>query len=97
LVGRVLRLLVAKQLVRPVGPGFGGADTFRFFHILTRDAAYASVPKEIRAGLHEQFAGWLEARAGARRPEYDEIIGYHLEQAVRQLRELRRIDGRGRA
>ena len=92
-----LRSLVAKQLVRPVGPGFGGADTFRFFHILTRDAAYASVPKEIRAGLHERFAGWLETRVGARSAEYEEIIGYHLEQAVRQLRELGRVDVRGRA
>jgi class 3 adenylate cyclase/tetratricopeptide (TPR) repeat protein len=97
LMDHQLRSLVAKQLVRPVGPGFGGADTFRFFHILTRDAAYASVPKQIRAGLHEQFAGWLEARAGARTPEYEEIIGYHLEQAVRQLRELGRVDVRGRA
>jgi predicted ATPase/class 3 adenylate cyclase len=92
-----LRSLVAKQLVRPVGPGFAGSDTFRFFHILTRDAAYASVPKEIRAGLHERFAGWLETRVGARSAEYEEIIGYHLEQAVRQLRELGWVDVRGRA
>ncbi len=92
-----LRSLVAKQLVRPVGPGFGGADTFRFFHILTRDAAYASVPKQTRAEMHERFAGWLETRVGARSAEYDEIIGYHLEQAVRQLRELGRVDVRGRA
>jgi predicted ATPase/class 3 adenylate cyclase len=97
LMDQHLRSLVAKQLVRPVGPGFAGSDTFRFFHILTRDAAYASVPKEIRAGLHERFAGWLETRVGARSAEYEEIIGYHLEQAVRQLRELGRVDVRGRA
>ncbi len=86
--------LVSKQLVQRVGPGFGGSDTYRFFHLLTRDAAYASVPKEIRVDLHERFADWLEARARARSTEYEEIIGYHLEQAVRHLRELGRLDGR---
>jgi class 3 adenylate cyclase/tetratricopeptide (TPR) repeat protein len=89
-----LRSLVSKQLIQRVGAGFGGSETYRFFHLLTRDAAYASVPKETRADLHEQFAGWLEAAAGTRSTEYEEIIGYHLEQAVRHLRELGRLDGR---
>ncbi|HKE50388.1 MAG TPA: adenylate/guanylate cyclase domain-containing protein [Actinomycetes bacterium] len=89
-----LRSLVSKQLVQRVGPGFGGSETYRFFHLLTRDAAYASVPKEVRAELHERFADWLEAGAGTRSTEYEEIIGYHLEQAVRHLRELGRRDGR---
>jgi len=92
-----LRSLVSKQLVQRVGPGFGGSETYRFFHLLTRDAAYASVPKEIRADLHDRFADWLEAAAGTRSTEYEEIIGYHLEQAVRHLRELGRRDGRDSA
>jgi class 3 adenylate cyclase len=89
-----LRSLVSKQLVQRIGPGFGGSETYRFFHQLTRDAAYASVPKEIRVELHERFADWLEAEVGTRSTEYEEIIGYHLEQAVRHLRELGRRDGR---
>jgi predicted ATPase/class 3 adenylate cyclase len=89
-----LRSLVSKQLIQRVGPGFGGSETYRFFHLLTRDAAYASVPKEVRVDLHERFANWLEAGAGTRSTEYEEIIGYHLEQAVRNLRELGRLDGR---
>ena len=89
-----LRSLVSKQLIQRVGTGFGGSETYRFFHLLTRDAAYASVPKETRVDLHEQFAGWLEAGAGTRATEYEEIIGYHLEQAVRHLRELGRLGGR---
>jgi len=88
-----LRSLVSKQLVQRLGRGFGGSETYRFFHLLTRDAAYASVPKEIRIVLHEWFADWLEAGAGTRSTEYEEIIGYHLEQAVRHLRELGRLDG----
>ena len=92
-----LRSLVSKQLVQRVGAGFGGSETYRFFHLLTRDAAYASVPKETRVDLHEQFAGWLESAAGTRSTEYEEIIGYHLEQAVRHLRELGRLGGRDTA
>jgi predicted ATPase/class 3 adenylate cyclase len=89
-----LRSLVSKQLVQRVGPGIGGSEAYRFFHLLTRDAAYASVPKEIRVDLHERFADWLEAEARTGSTEYEEIIGYHLEQAVRHLRELGRLNGR---
>jgi class 3 adenylate cyclase len=67
-----LRSLVSKQLVQRVGAGFGGSETYRFFHLLTRDAAYASVPKETRVDLHEQFAGWLESAAGTRSTEYED-------------------------
>src|SRR5262245_16418549 len=88
-----LRSLVSKQLVQRIGPGLGGSETYRFFHLLTRDAAYASVPKEVRADLHEWFADWVEASTSRRSTEYEEIIGYHLEQAVRHIRELGRLDG----
>ena len=38
----------------------------------------------LRSELHERFAGWLEGRG----EEFDEIIGYHLEQAYRCLADL---------
>jgi hypothetical protein len=44
--------------------------------------------KETRAELHERFVAWLERRADARAIEYEEIIGYHLEQAYRYREEL---------
>ena len=53
----------------------------RFRHLLIRDAAYESTPKEARAALHERYARWLEQRADERTLELDEILGYHLEQA----------------
>jgi class 3 adenylate cyclase/tetratricopeptide (TPR) repeat protein len=87
-----LRSLVRKQMVAPLGVRFLGSDSFKFSHILAGDTAYASCPKAIRATLHEQVAGWLEERAGARATEYAEIIGYHLEQSVRHLHELGRRD-----
>ncbi len=91
-VGDDLRSLVRKQMIAPLGSRFLGSDSFRFSHVLLGDTAYASCPKAIRATLHEQVAGWLEDRAGARATEYAEIIGYHLEQSVRHLDELGRRD-----
>ena len=81
-VGRHLQSLVRRRLVLPEEGGiFVGEDVFRFAHILVRDAAYATLPKELRAQLHERFAWWVRARAAGRQGELDEIIGYHLEQA----------------
>ena len=87
-VGTHLLALVRKELVRPDHTVFAGEDAFRFRHQLMRDAAYDSMPKELRAELHERFAEWLEQIAGARATEYEEILGYHLEQAYRYRTEL---------
>jgi predicted ATPase/class 3 adenylate cyclase len=80
--------LVRKDLIRPDQPSFAPDEAFRFRHLLVREAAYESLPKETRAGLHERFTEWLERRAGERATEYEEIVGYHLEQATRYLDEL---------
>jgi tetratricopeptide (TPR) repeat protein len=85
----VLRALVRKDLIRPVG---ADADTFRFRHQLIRDAAYEGMPKEFRAGLHERFADWLETRPLAFPAIMDELLGYHVECAVRLRRELGETD-----
>ncbi|MGH2655903.1 MAG: ATP-binding protein [Actinomycetota bacterium] len=87
-VGGHLQALVRKELVRPDRSRFAGEDAFRFGHILIRDAAYAATTKEHRAELHERFAGWLERRAADRLPEFEEILGYHLEQAHRYRADL---------
>ena len=80
--------LVRKELVRPERSAPTGDEAFRFRHILVRDAAYASLPKEERADLHARFAGWLERITGDRLLEYEEVIAYHLEQAYRYRAEL---------
>jgi len=83
--------LVRKELIRP-HPATLSGDAFRFRHLLIRDAAYDSLPKAVRAQLHERFARWLE-KAGVDLLELDEIAGWHLEQAARYLEELgRQID-----
>jgi tetratricopeptide (TPR) repeat protein len=78
--------LVRKELVRPDRTQIPGDDAFRFRHLLIRDTAYEALPKATRAELHERFADWLTAHGEL--VEQDEIVGYHLEQAVRYLREF---------
>jgi len=84
--------LVRKELIRPEGKLVSGEVTFRFSHILIRDAAYLGIAKAARAELHERFAFWLESKWGKRSEAYEEIVGYHLEQAYRYRRELRPLN-----
>ena len=83
-----LRTLARKELVRPERADFVGDEAFRFRHLLIRDAAYGALPKETRAELHARFADWLTRVAGEHRAEYEEILGYHLEQAFHYRLEL---------
>jgi tetratricopeptide (TPR) repeat protein len=91
-----LRALSRKELVRPDRSDFAGDEGFRFRHLLIRDAAYTAMPKEARADLHARFAIWLERMAGEHLSEYEEIVGYHLEQAHRYRTELGPIDDESR-
>jgi class 3 adenylate cyclase/tetratricopeptide (TPR) repeat protein len=89
-VGGHLLTLMRKEFIRPDRATVPGDDGFRFGHILIRDAAYDSIPKRLRAELHERFAGWLDEKLDGEAP--DEILGYHLEQAYRYGAELDRPD-----
>ncbi len=82
-----LAALVRRELIRPTRSLLPEEDAFRFRHLLIRDTAYDALPKATRAELHEQFALWLERRAGEL-VEIDEILGHHLEQACRYRAEL---------
>jgi class 3 adenylate cyclase/tetratricopeptide (TPR) repeat protein len=88
--------LVRKELLRPSEGPFGGRDGLQFRHLLVRDAAYESLPRQTRAELHERYAGWLAGRRGARGGQLEEVIGWHLERAHRQLAALGPVDARGR-
>jgi tetratricopeptide (TPR) repeat protein len=82
-----LAALVRRELVAPEKALVPGDDGFRFRHLLIRDVAYEALPKARRAELHERHARWLEER-GTNLVELDELLGYHLEQAVRYRVEL---------
>ncbi len=81
-----LLALVRKELVRPDRSQIPGDDAFRFRHLLIRDTAYESLPKAVRAELHERFAQWLDGHGDLF--EQDEIVGYHYERAARYQADL---------
>jgi class 3 adenylate cyclase/DNA-binding winged helix-turn-helix (wHTH) protein len=91
-VERDLSALVRRDLICPEQSRFVADEAFRFRHILIRDAAYRSLPKERRAGLHQRFADWVEEAAGSRLAAFEEILGYHIEQAFLLLVQLGAAD-----
>ena len=95
-VGRHLMSLRRRDLIGPEQAQFGGSQAFRFRHALIRDAAYERIPKRTRSELHERHARWLERIAGARQAEFQEVLAYHLEQAVTLRADLGPLDDAGR-
>ena len=78
----ILESLTRKGLIRRDPSGdFTGEQMYRFRHILIRDTAYQGIPKERRATLHQRYADWVVETMGDRVTEYEEIVGYHYEQA----------------
>ena len=93
----LLGALDDKQFV-VVDPSDPDDETFRFRHGLIRDATYGSLLKRNRAQLHERFVAWAEVvnRERGREQEFEEILGFHLEQAYRYRTELGPLDDAGR-
>ena len=89
MLGACLASLVRDEVI--AGPA--GAEAFRFAHLLIRDVTYEGMLKERRAELHERFADWLEARAGDRLGELEEIARLPPRAGV----PLPRVAGTGRA
>jgi predicted ATPase/DNA-binding SARP family transcriptional activator len=86
---RNLQTLVARGLVERLPPVKSPAEDHAFRHILIQEAAYRAIPKALRAELHRRFADWLEYVFLTPATPRPEILGYHLEQSVRYLSELR--------
>ena len=95
-LGGILLALTRKELLRPDRSLYEGDDGFRFNHVLIRDVAYASMPKELRADLHTRLASWLEAQT-AQPTGQEEIVGYHYERAYLIRVELGRLSAEASA
>lgn len=96
-IDRHLTSLTHKQFIRPA-PLPGQTEVrFRFDHHLVRETVYNGLLKRARATLHAQFVRWAD-QVNAERDrglEFEEILGYHLEQAHRYLSELGPLDEQG--
>ncbi len=90
-IGEDLNVLVAKQFVRQLPDE---EILYRFGHQIIRDTAYGSLLKRMRATLHERFVTWAERvnKERGRELEFEEILGYHLEQAFHYRTDLGVID-----
>ena len=86
-----LQSLTAKRFVRP---SLTDEDFYQFGHSVIKDGAYGSLLKRTRAELHERFVDWAEPlnRERGRELEFEEILGYHLEQAYRYRSALGSVD-----
>jgi len=77
-----LRVLEERDFIRRrLGSSLPGDREYVIKHALTRDVAYASVPRQRRALLHAAFARWLE-RGGAG-DEHAPLLAHHYAEAVR--------------
>jgi DNA-binding SARP family transcriptional activator len=77
------RVLEERDFVRRLPrAGIAGEREFSFKHMLTREVAYASLPRATRARLHAGFATWLE-QFGEGRDEHAPLLGHHYAEAVR--------------
>jgi DNA-binding SARP family transcriptional activator/tetratricopeptide (TPR) repeat protein len=78
---RHLETLVEKRYVRLMPSPAREGEAAAFRHILIVEAAYRRLPKAVRLDLHERLADWMEDRLMDRMPEFEEIVGHHLERA----------------
>ena len=96
-LGALLGSLSRKHLIHAEQRVAGSDVRYRFDHVLIRDAAYQGMLKRARATLHERFVTWADRvnRDRDRATEFEEILGYHLEQAYTNLKELGPLDEHG--
>ncbi|HKO75485.1 MAG TPA: adenylate/guanylate cyclase domain-containing protein [Gaiellaceae bacterium] len=94
---KLIASLCRKHLIQTGVESIGGGAHYRFAHVLVREAAYQGMLKRTRATLHERFVGWAD-RVNSDRDravEFEEILGYHLEQAYSNLADLGPLDEHG--
>ena len=78
-----LRELEQRDFIRlRLDPSIEGEREYVIKHAVTREVAYASIPKARRAHLHAAFAAWVERFAGSR-DEYAPILAHHFAEATR--------------
>ena len=94
---KLIHSLCRKHLVQTGVESIGGGAHYRFAHALVREAAYQGMLKRTRATLHERFVAWADRvnEDRDRAVEFEEILGYHLEQAYANLAELGPLDEHG--
>jgi class 3 adenylate cyclase/tetratricopeptide (TPR) repeat protein len=82
-----LRELSRKELVHPARrSSIEGESEHAFWHILTRDVAYAQLPRGSRASRHVAAARWIESKAPERSEDLADVLAYHYATALELAR-----------
>jgi tetratricopeptide (TPR) repeat protein len=71
-----LQRLAGAELLRQCDSSIEGETSYLFWHALTRDVAYAELPRKVRAVKHAGAAQWIEQQAGERRDDHAELLAY---------------------
>jgi class 3 adenylate cyclase len=78
-----LRQLEERDFIRlRLGSSIEGEREYAIKHAVTREVAYASIPRARRAHLHAAFAAWVE-RLGGGRDEHAPLLAHHYTEACR--------------
>jgi tetratricopeptide (TPR) repeat protein len=82
--------LVEKGFVRGrESSTIAGERELIFNHVLTRDVAYASIPRARRVDAHAAVGSWIEETTRGRDEEFAEVLAYHFELAGDPVRTAR--------
>jgi hypothetical protein len=95
-IGQHLDTLARKHFI-DLTSNVQAETVYRFHHHLVRDTVYNGLLKRTRANLHLGFVRWADKVCAERDRalEFEEILGYHLEQAYRYLCDLGPLDEAG--
>jgi len=78
-----LRYLARREFIRPVpNSSVRGEAEYAFWHVLTRDVAYAQLPRAARMSKHRAAAFWIERTAGERVADHAEVLAHHYTSAL---------------
>jgi class 3 adenylate cyclase/tetratricopeptide (TPR) repeat protein len=85
-----LRYLARREFIRPVPYSSAKGETeYAFWHVLTRDVAYAQLPRAARMRKHRAAASWIERTAGERVADHAEVLAHHYATALALARATR--------
>ncbi|MGH3133909.1 MAG: AAA family ATPase, partial [Gaiellaceae bacterium] len=88
----LLDRLEARDLIRREDVSrIRGEQQFVFKHMLTREVAYATLPRAVRRKRHAEVAAFLEEAAGDRVGEWASVLAHHWQEAGNAENELRYV------
>lgn len=76
--GAIDALVDGGLVLERVSSTIAGERELTFIHVLTRDVAYASIPRARRTEAHAAAGAWIEHVTHGREEEFAEILAHHF-------------------